>query len=180
MSGGKIVLLILAILGVLFIVSIAVCGGLLFWGYSSADKVAGPEVDAMFAAIDNGTFVDTYDTRVTPALQAAATRQEYEQLGEVIRTRLGSLQSKSLRSFNWRQHNADSWIEATYAATFEKGQGEIIVKMQRIGEEWKFASFRVNSPVLAGVDLKEQPAEELPVEETPAEAPDLEVEAPAP
>lgn len=149
MSKGKTIAIIVAGLGGSAFLVVLACAGLLYMGYRSADTTVSPRIDEMFAAIEAGSFADTYETHTTAELRASASKQEYAALGNAIALRLGNIESKSLRAFKMRQHNASSYIEASYAATFEKGSGTIDAKLEKEGGEWKFASFRVNSPIFA-------------------------------
>jgi rubrerythrin len=147
MSNSKVLGMVLGGCGCLTIIGLLSCGGLLFFGYRAATDSAGPQIDHLFAAIENGTFGDTYETDTTPELRAAASKQQYEEIGDAVATRLGRLKSKSLQSFNVQQHNAESLIDVKYNAEFENGKGTISAKLKREGDQWKFVSFHVNSPV---------------------------------
>ncbi len=68
-------------------------------------------------------------------------------MNEAINLRLGKLKSKTLRGFKMKQHNADSYMDVTYAAVFEKGQGTVTARLKKNDGDWKFVGFRVNSPV---------------------------------
>ena len=46
-----------------------------------------------------------------------------------------------------RQLNANPYIDANYSATFEQGTGTISVTLKKQADDWKFTSFRVNSPI---------------------------------
>jgi len=131
-------------LGVLLIGS---CGGLLYLGYKNTDAAVSPQIEAMFAAVENGTFADTYDTQTTQEFRDVTTREEYAAIGDAIAVRLGTLNSKSMRSFKMRQVNASSLIDVTYQAVFENGTGTILANLKKEEGEWKFVSFRVNSPL---------------------------------
>jgi rubrerythrin len=149
MSTSKIVATITAGCGCLAVVMAAACGGLLYFGYKTANDSVGPKIDHLLAAIENDTFGDTYETDTTPEFQAATSKEQYADLGNAIATGLGSLKSKSLKSFkfNMQQHNADSSVDVSYNARFEKGNGEIVAKLKKQDGEWKLVTFRVNSPL---------------------------------
>jgi hypothetical protein len=74
------------------------------------------------------------------------TKEQYADIGKAISTRLGRLQAKSLKGFNMRQVNADSLVDVTYGATFEKANGTIVARLKIQNGEWKLVSFRVTSP----------------------------------
>lgn len=141
--------MVLAALGGCGLLVVVACAGLLYMGYRSADTAVSPRIDAMFASIKAGSFASTYETHTTEALRKNASKEEYAVLGDVIALRLGDLKSKSLRGFKMRQHNATSYVEVSYAANFDRGSGTIDAQLEKQGSEWKFVSFRVNSPVFA-------------------------------
>jgi len=147
MSTGKVVATITAGCGCLAVVMVASCGGFLYFGYKTASDSVGPKFDRLFAAMADDTFADTYETDTTPEFQAATTKEQYADIGKAVVTQLGDLKSKSLKSFNMQQHNADSTIDVTYNARFEKGSGEIVAKLKKQDGDWKLVTFRVNSPL---------------------------------
>jgi hypothetical protein len=136
---------ILACSGLAMVV-IAACAGFWYFGFRYTDAALSPKIDALFAAIDNGTFGDTYPTETAPELRKAIGRKEWEQLGLAIRSRLGPLKAKNLTQFNIRQFNTDQSADAVYSATFEKGSGEIRTRFRNVDGEWRLVIFRVNSP----------------------------------
>src|SRR5437762_2518124 len=131
MSSSKLIAPIAVGCGVAGIAIIAACGGLLYLGYKTANTSVGPEIDRLFAAIDDGTFAETYETATSQEFRNATSKDQYAQIGKAVSTRLGRLKSKSLKSFNMRQHNADSYVDVAYDAQFEKGPGQILAKMKR-------------------------------------------------
>lgn len=147
MSNSKVIGLVLGGCGCLTIMGLLSCGGLLLVGYRAATDSAGPEIDRLFAAIESDKFGETYETDTTTEFRAVTSKQQYEDLGKAFSARLGPLKSKSLQNFNMQQHNADSYINVSYNAEFEKGKGTILAKLKREGDKWKLVSFRVNSPV---------------------------------
>ncbi len=171
MSGGKIVLIVLAVLGVLFVLAIVACGGFGWWAVNMAKKAADAPVDAMFTAIDNGTFGDTYDTKTTASFRNTMSREEYVAMGEAIKENLGSLQSKTMTGFTGAQENAATFIDVTYDATFEKGTGTIRARLAQEGADMKFEEFTVTSdklpvgaPVVEEIEDEEAIPAEVPVE----------------
>ena len=146
MKTKTIVILVLSAGGVFFIVAIASCAGFFFLTFRNLDTTLSPTVDELFAAIDNDTFADTYDTHTTAELQRTVPREQYKDLGLTIKTRLGALKSKSLRQFNVRQFNANRYADVVYNATFENGSGTISGRFKKEGDRWRVVSFHVNSP----------------------------------
>ena len=147
MTQGKTVAIILAACAGFGILVIASCAGLLYVGFKNADATVSPRIDTLLSAIENDTFAETYETETTQELRDVSTKQQYTDLGKAIHVRLGALKTKSLQGFHMQQSGAGSYVDVTYTATFEKGDGTIIAKMKLQGGEWKFVSFRVDSPV---------------------------------
>ncbi|MCA9239589.1 MAG: hypothetical protein KDA37_05295, partial [Planctomycetales bacterium] len=132
------------------VLMIGSCAGLLYFGYQTASDVASPKIDALFTALDQGAFADTYDSMAAQELRDITPKDDYAAMGDYLRERVGGLRSKSLTSFNMRQHNADSLIDVAYDAQFSKGQGTITAQLKRVGGEWRFTRFNVKSPLLKG------------------------------
>jgi len=147
MTKGTTIALIVGVIALGGIALIGLCGGVLYMGFKSADGTAAPQIDALFAASQNGTFAETYDTLTTQEFRDSTSKEDYAALGESFAVRLGALQSKSLTSFNMQTNNAGSFIDVKYDATFEKGAGTIEAKLKQENDGWKFLSFRVNSPL---------------------------------
>ena len=143
MNTKTIVAIVLAAGGVLAIALFALCAGALFLAFRNMDATLCPTVDELFAAIDNRTFTETYDTHTSAEFQKVVTREQYADLGAAIRTRLGSLKSKSMRQFRGSNRYAD----VVYNATFENGSGTIRGRFKKDGERWLVVGFRVDSPV---------------------------------
>jgi hypothetical protein len=142
----------------LFVVAVVACGGFFFYMYKNMDKEISPKIDSLFAAMNDGTFADTYDTETTPEFRQAMPKEKYEQLGRTVKNRLGPLQSKFLVSWNSKQFNLDTTADVAYAASFEKGQGTINASFKRSGDEWRLLNIRVTSPEL----LKDMASENCP------------------
>ncbi len=147
MANRKTITFIFAGCGGMGILLIGSCAGLLYYGYTSADSTASPRIDALFLAIENNTFANTYETETAKEFRDVTSKEQYAALGDAIGVRLGKLKSKSLQSFKVHQFNADSYIDVTYNAIFENGNGTIIAKLKKQGDDWRFMTVRVNSPV---------------------------------
>ena len=147
MSTGKSVALILGLCGGAGLLLIAICGGLLYSGYRDADASISPKIDAMFVAIANDHFANSYASDTTPELKKVVTEEQFVELGKAINLRLGKLETKTRRGFKTRYQIGESYADVTYAAVFEKGEGTITATLKKHNGDWKFAGFRVNSPV---------------------------------
>ena len=148
MKTRSIVIIVGTVAGVFFVGVIALIVGGLVMAFNSADATLSPTIDELFTAIDNDSFADTYDTHTTEDVKQNVTREQYEDLGLRVKSRLGSLKSKSMRQFHIRQNNSTTIAEFTYDAEFEKGSGTIRGKFQKEGERWLVVALFVNSPEL--------------------------------
>jgi hypothetical protein len=146
MKTKTIVILVLTACGVFVIAGIATCAGFLFLTFQNLDSTLSPTIDELFAAIDNNTFADTYDSHTADELRRTVTLEQYNDLGLTIKTRLGALRSKSLRQFNVRQFNANRYADVVYTATFEHGSGTISGRFKKDGDRWLVVTLNVNSP----------------------------------
>jgi hypothetical protein len=149
MRTRSIVALVLLLAGGLFLSLFVLCAGALFLSFREMDSAISPMVDELFVAIENDKFAETYDTHTTPEFQAATTREQYLQIGRLIKTRLGKLQSKKLSRFNVQQMNANRTADIAYSGTFEKGAGTITAKLKKVGDRWLLLGFHVNSQEFA-------------------------------
>lgn len=146
MKTNSIILLVLAVFGGLFVTLVVLCAGGLYLSLKTMDTSISPKIDELFVAIEDDKFADTYDTHTTPELQKVASREQYLQIGQTVKTRLGKLKSKSLVRFNMQQMNANRYADVAYNATFEKGSGTITAKLKKVGDQWLLVAFHVNSP----------------------------------
>src|SRR3954465_6167807 len=130
MKTRNIIALVLLLCGGLFLALVVLCAGGLFLSFRAMDTVITPKIDDLFVAIENDKFADTYDTYTTAEFQKVATCDQYVQIGQTIKTRLGKLKSKSLVRFNIQQMNATRYADVAYNGTFEKGTGTITAKLK--------------------------------------------------
>jgi hypothetical protein len=65
MGRGKIIAVVLLSCAGLGVLMIAACAGVIYLGYKTANDSVTPEIDRLFAAIDNGTFAETYEAETT-------------------------------------------------------------------------------------------------------------------
>ena len=78
MKTKTILLLLISACGALFIAAVASCAGYFFLTFRNMDATLSPTIDELFAAIDNDTFVETYDTCTSSELRKTVTREQYE------------------------------------------------------------------------------------------------------
>lgn len=131
--------------GGVFLLVVVACGGLIYLGIKQADQVA-PEVDKLFAAIDDGTYADAYRSTTTPNFRTNVSPQEFELIAEAVREHLGPLQSKSFRGFNTSTDENGTTSEVTYAATFAQGNATLTVRYRGQGERWLLDELTIDAP----------------------------------
>lgn len=143
--------------GGVFLVVVA-CAGLMVMGVRSASSAPGEvsaAVDGLMRAAADGSFAQTYTSATTPEFRQSVTAVDYARLGDTIKTQLGALRSKQVTQLNMRQVNAQSSVDVTYKATFERGAGTIHVTLRHSGGQWRLLALNVNSPALLN-DLPSQ------------------------
>jgi hypothetical protein len=145
MKNQTIIIVALIGLAVAFLVLGAICVGTLVLLVGKASASVSPAVDQIFADLDRDPG-QAYDNHTSAEFRRATSRDEFITLGQRIKTRLGKLQSKSMRHLHSRQVNANSFTDVTYQATFEEGTGTISLRLQAEGDRWVLVSFQVNSP----------------------------------
>src|SRR5436190_21067762 len=88
MTNGKLIAVFAAGCGIVGVAMIVACGGMLYLGYKTANTSVGPEIDRLLAAIDDGTFPETYETATTQEFRAATSKKQYAEIGKAVSTRL--------------------------------------------------------------------------------------------
>lgn len=146
MTTKSAVITVIAVCGGFLVAAIAVCAGVFLRTYRSMDADLSPKVDAIFAAINDGSFGDKYATETTPEFQKVMTRKQYEEFGAMIQAKLGPLKAKTRTQLNVRQFNAESFADVAYSALFEKANGTIQARFRMVDGDWRLVSFHVNSP----------------------------------
>ncbi|MGH7129326.1 MAG: zinc-ribbon domain-containing protein, partial [Planctomycetaceae bacterium] len=123
--------------------------GAVFLGFQffGVHKEISAEVDSLFEAISAGEFGETYATATAPEFRKVTTQDQYHQIGESVRTRLGPLQSKTLQQFNLRYLSGYKYATVAYAGQFQHGPGTIQAQFRSQSGDWLLVSFRVDSPL---------------------------------
>ncbi len=137
-----------AIAGVL---TVAACGGLLYFGYR---QVAGSgdvavEVDRLFEEIGQGRAAEFYRTRTTAEFKRVSSEGEFVTLAESLREQLGTLESKSVSGFHMSTNTDGTYVDATYDCQFQHGKGTLKVYFQRENDQWMLNGFHIDSPQLS-------------------------------
>lgn len=147
-------LLVLLILGIVFVLLVG-CAGVLgaigFYAFRSGGEEASQLVNELFRSIEARGDADYYNNRASAAFRQSASLQDFESLCDLMRTRLGKLQSQEQEKLVLRQNNFDHFLDANFKARFANGEGTIeTIWQRRSGEPWRLFNFVVKSPRLAG------------------------------
>lgn len=138
-----------SVYGAAFLLGVALfgCG---FQDMAAASAQASKALDALFQSLDQGTWLETYETKLAPEFRNVTSKADYEKLGQTIHDRMGKLTSKEQKQFFVRNWNGVLTVEASYDAQFEKGKGTLRASLKKVGENWLVLSFAVNSPEFLG------------------------------
>ena len=144
-----IVVLILGIILLLFLACAGGIGAIAYFAFRSSGEEATQLVDELFGSIAAGRDADFYNKRTADGFRQNASRQDFEKICDLVRSRLGKLQSREQEKLMLRQNNLDHFLDASFKARFAEGDGTIQTTWQRrSGEPWKLYNFVVNSPRL--------------------------------
>jgi rubrerythrin len=134
---------------VVVILLIGSCASLAYVAFRNANVSASPMIDAVFAAIADNTFADTYHEDLTRYAGRPISKEEVAAIGENIAEQLGKLRSKSLENSRMRWDSGVSLLNVAYNGKFEKGEGTILATLRKDDRSnWQLVGFRVQSPVL--------------------------------
>lgn len=149
---GRTVLIVLLIVGAVLAMLLACAGGIgaiAYYAFKSGGEEATHLVDELFGSIETNHDADYYQRRTSDGFRQAASPEVYAQLCELVRTRLGKLESREQESLVMRQNNLDQFLDARFKARFAQGEGRIeTVWQRRSGEPWRLHNFVVKSPRL--------------------------------
>lgn len=136
--------------GLVTVLMLAACGGMLFLGYRqvSQNGDVALEVDRLFEAVAQGQMPEYYQQHCSPEFRQATSEADLVRLAAAIQSQLGPLQSKSVTGFSFKNHNFTNYVDAQYACEFEHGAGTVDTKFKQHGDGWQLVSFRVDSPQL--------------------------------
>jgi hypothetical protein len=145
---------VLIILGILFVLAMAVVAGLIgFAAYNGTklDASSKEYVDQAVPCIISTWSVVEFLDRASPELKAIATREQMEQLFKKL-SELGKLkeyQGSEGNSFVSYTTQNGKQIAAKYTtkALFENGEAEIFIQLAEHDGKWQIINFQVNSPI---------------------------------
>ena len=145
---------LLIILGILFLLTIAVVGGLIGFVAYNGTKLDASSKEYVDQAIPQ--IVTTWSStellnRASPELEASATKEQLNQLFKKL-SELGTLkkyqgaEGESFMSYT-TEHGKQITAKYKAKAIFEHGEAEIQIQLIEHDGKWKIINFQVNSPV---------------------------------
>jgi ribosomal protein L37E len=145
-TATRLFVTVAAVCGALVLFNVASCVGLGALRYREATQVISEEVDLLFASIEEGAFRETYDLRTSVEFRNAVSREQYQQLADRVRARLGPLLAKQLRQYQTRTQRGMTYYGLAYTADFQCGKGSINTVFRKSAEGWVLVSLNVQSP----------------------------------
>ncbi len=147
---------VLVVLGILFLVILALAAVVLGWGYSmlwGSEGEAKTYVDRTVPSIVSAWDVKTLVAESAPELLGAAPPEKLEVLFAAFATRLGPLKQYNGATRERYFVNLNPWnrfVTFSYVidATFEKGPAKIRLGIIGRGGQWKITDFFVVSEAL--------------------------------
>ncbi len=145
---------ILAILGVVFLVVLVLCGGLLFWAMSAGTAYQ----DKFFAAVNSGKAADVL-ALMHPALRAEIDEPVLQAWINEVNEKLGKCQGLSKTDFHTeaKQENNVALVESSGTVNFEKGTAKSEISFH--GDQ--IVKFNVTSDLIAPGWFKSLPNTDL-------------------
>ncbi len=142
----KRVALVIGAIAITVALLLALSAWTLFASVRNVESTISAKIDSLFRTIDNNSFASAYGRELTPQLRTEVSMAQFVQLGDAISLRLGMLKSKTLKGCKLWQRNADTLFDVAYEAEFDKGRATIVARLKKEDGEWRFLSFRVDSP----------------------------------
>ncbi len=142
--------LVLSGCAVVFVVMVAACGGLLYYGFRqvTGEGDVAVEFDQLFDEIAQGRAAEFYRDRGSAELKRTTSEAEFLSFCQNVHERLGKLRSKTMAGFYVRTHNLTTHVDATYTCQFERGEATVKTGFMHDNGRWLLNSFRVDSPEL--------------------------------
>jgi len=133
---------------ILSIAGALVCGGVgwYFWRSATNDGEISDEVDRLFTSIADNQWEGEYTKSTTPEFRQVTNAQQFNRIGELVRTHLGALKSKTLENLSFQTFNGTTNYNVVYEAEFERGAGTIRATLRRVGSRWLMHGLFVSSP----------------------------------
>lgn len=112
----------------------------------SPEKAAQPPAEAWLKSVDGGKYAESW-TEAAELFKKAVTQQQWESALQQVRTPLGKLSARKLKSANYTKTipgaPAGEYVMIIYDASFEKLKvaSETITMMLEKDNKWKTAGY---------------------------------------
>lgn len=142
-------------------------------GVSDADHA--PAIDAFLTAMDEDRFDDAH-AMISPTLAASVSPEDLASVQATVDRALGSYRSRSIRNVHTRAGlgAADTYVEYSYAATYENGEATLTMQVQEQPDgSQAIHKYDVRSPLflVQPTDADAEVIELPPIEDGPEDAP---------
>ncbi len=131
-------------------VLVLLCGGGLYWFYTSSQAEVEQAVNAFQARLDAEDYEVAYQA-IGPEWKLLNSQADFTELESTIFSQLGKLQSKTMLSFNVNEATSGSTAYFIYNCTFEHGQGQVKYSLTKSTGAWRIVGHHVESPALLKV-----------------------------
>lgn len=147
------------VLGILAVLGLACCGGVLLFGKGIFNAVASANDDAdryskqVFERVAAEWDVAVLSAEGSPEFKEQVPQEDLKKMFELLKSKLGKFKSVgefSATNTQAKTTNGDSMIVVTTnaSAIFEKAPGQVTMEVIKRGETWKVLSFEVKSDAL--------------------------------
>jgi ssDNA-binding Zn-finger/Zn-ribbon topoisomerase 1 len=130
----------------LLVVLVALCGGgfalFMAQGKAKIDPVAEAFVQKLNAKDYSGAYAS-----IGPEWKKIQEPAKFEEFLTLIHDVMGSCQSKSVTSMNFKSLGSGSTAQVVYSAKFTNGSGTIRASFTNSSGPWKVVGWRVESPL---------------------------------
>jgi hypothetical protein len=149
--------LVLSGCAVVFVMMVAACGGLMYFGFRqvTGEGEVALEFDHLFEEIAEGRAAEFYRDRGSAELKRATSEADFVGFCQNLNERLGKLRSKTMSGFFVQTRNLTTQVDATYNCQFERGQATVRTGFKHDNGRWLLNSFHVESPELPKGTVRE-------------------------
>jgi predicted RNA-binding Zn-ribbon protein involved in translation (DUF1610 family) len=135
---------------VVFVMMVAACGGLMYFGFRqvTGEGEVAVEFDQLFEEIAEGRGAEFYRARGSAELKRTTREAEFVSFCQNLNERLGKLRSKTMSGFFVRTQNLTTYVDAAYKGQFERGEATVKTGFKHDNGQWLLNSFHVESPEL--------------------------------
>ncbi len=131
-------------------VLVLLCGGGLYWFYTSSQAEVEQVVNAFQTQLDAENYAAAYQA-IGPEWKLINSQADFTELESTIFSQLGKLQSKTMFSFNVNEATSGGTAYIIYNCTFEKGQGQVKYSLTSSTGTWRIVGHHVESPAMIKV-----------------------------